>query len=186
MTAVLALIEGGRVYMGGDSATVWDNDTTRMSITSNPKVFRVGPFLVGSAGSGRTQRVLRHGWTPPPRRKLAVEHWISTAVVDSIRKVLMDAGVAEKHDNTESARGDILLAHKGRVWRVDDDYNVDEPRDPIEGVGCGAIAGMAALLALAHRRNAARLPPKERILAALEIAERLSWGVRRPFCVEEL
>ena len=89
-------MEQSKVWLGADSATTWDD--TRLQVTSNPKVFRVGKFLVGSSGSGRTQRILRHGWTPPPQKKLPLEQYVSTVVVDSIRKALFEGGVAEKKE----------------------------------------------------------------------------------------
>lgn len=175
MTAVVGLVEGGKVWMGADSATTWDN--TRIQVTSNPKVFRVGPFLVGSSGSGRTQRILRHGWTPPKRGKLPLERYVATTVVDSIRKALSDGGVAEKKDNVEDAAGDVLLGYRGHLFRMDSDYNVDEARAPYDAVGCGAPVALGAMYAL-------KAPAKQRILTALRAAQEFNWGVRGPFVVE--
>lgn len=177
MTAVVGLIEDGRVWMGADSATTWDD--TRLQVTSNPKVFRVGPFLVGSSGSGRTQRILRHGWNPPRRRKGGLEQYVATVVVDSIRKALVEGGVAEKKDNVEDAAGDVLLGFRGHLFRMDADYNVDEARVPYDAVGCGSHIVLGAMYAL-------KAPPKQRILTALRAAQEFNWGVRGPFVVEVL
>lgn len=179
MTAVVGLVEGGRVWIGADSATTWDGDPGRLQVTSNPKVFRVGQFLIGSSGSGRTQRILRHGWTPPRRRQGALEHYISTVVVDSIRKALAEGGVAEKKDNVEDAAGDVLLGYRGHLFRMDSDYSVDEARLPYDAVGCGSHVALGALYAL-------KAPPKQRILTALRAAQEFNWGVRGPFVVEVL
>lgn len=165
--------------MGADSATTWEDDTARLQVTSNPKVFRVGAFLVGSSGSGRTQRILRHGWTPPPRRKAGLEQYVSTSVVDSIRRALIDGGVAEKKDNVEDSAGDVLLGYRGHLFRVDSDYAVDEARLPYDAVGCGAAVALGAMYAT-------KAPPKQRILTALRAAQEFNWGVRGPFVVEVL
>lgn len=176
MTAVVGLVADGKVWLGADSATTWDS--TRLEITSNPKVFRVGPFLVGSAGSGRTQRILRHGWTPPKRGKAGLEQYIATTVVDSIRRALFEGGAAEKQNNVEDAGGDILLGYRGHLFRVDSDYTVDEAKAPYNAVGCGCHVVLGAMYA-----NKAA-PPKQRILTALRAAQEFNWGVRGPFVVE--
>lgn len=178
MTCVVGLVDSGKVWLGADSATTWDN--TRLQVTSNPKVFRVAKFLVGSSGSGRTQRILRHGWVPPPQRKLPLEQYVSTVVVDSIRKALMEGGVAEKKDNVEDASGDVLLAYRGHLFRMDSDYNVDEARLPYDAVGCGCHIALGAMYA---NKGA---PPKQRVLTALRASQEFNWGVRGPFTVEVL
>jgi ATP-dependent protease HslVU (ClpYQ) peptidase subunit len=178
MTAIVGLVSGGTVWMGGDSATSWQDD--RVSVCSNPKVFRVGHFLVGSAGSGRTQRILRHAWTPPPRRKLGLEHYISVAVVDSIRRALIEGGAAEKKDNVEDAAGDILLGYRGHLFRVDSDYNVDEAKHSFDAVGCGAVPALAAVYANP------KASPKQRILTALRAAQEFNAAVRGPFTIESV
>ena len=178
MTCVIGLVEQSRVWIGADAATTWGD--TRLQVTSNPKVFRVGKFLIGSSGSGRTQRILRHGWNPPPQRKLALETYISTVVVDSMRKVLMDGGVAEKKGNVEDAGGDVLLAYRGHLFRMDSDYAVDEARLPYDAVGCGAHIALGAMYA---QKNT---PAKQRILTALRASQEHDWGVRGPFTIEVL
>lgn len=178
MTCVVGLIENGKVWLGADSATTWDS--TRLQVTSNPKVFKVGKFLVGSAGSGRTQRVLRHGWTPPTQKKLPLEQYICTVVVDSIRKALFEGGASEKKDNVEDANGDILLAYRGHLFRVDSDYNVDEARLPYDAVGCGAHIALGAMYANKG------VQAKQRILTALRASQEFNWGVRGPFTIESL
>jgi hypothetical protein len=174
--------EQSRVWIGADSATSWDNDEARVQITRNPKVFRAGCLLIGSSGSGRVQVLLRT-FVPPKRPKgSSAFDYIATTVAEGIRKMLSDAGaVALPNDSkpmTMPYNSTILIGYKGGLYRMDDDFSVDEAADEIDVAGSG---GSWALPVLSLTRGK---PPKERILAALKASARQCWSVRAPYRVD--
>ena len=59
------------------------------------------------------------------------------------------------------------------------DYSVLEPELGLCAVGCGEEVAMGSLLTT----EAMDMPPRERIVIALEAAERYCCGVQRPFRV---
>ena len=71
--------------------------------------------------------------------------------------------------------GSFLVAHKDRLFRIDDDFQVAEALSGCDAVGCGADFALGALYAM----------PEKNVLKALEAAEFLANGVRRPFIIIE-
>ena len=57
MTCIVGLVDDGKVYMGGDAASV-DGYIVRTSALS--KVFRNGPFLIGYSTSWRMGQILQY------------------------------------------------------------------------------------------------------------------------------
>jgi ATP-dependent protease HslVU (ClpYQ) peptidase subunit len=177
MTCVVGLAENGRVWMGADSATTWDD--TKLVIASNPKVFRVGPLVIGYCGSGRVGRLLQYSLTPPPVRNMPADKYVAITLVEAIRKCLFEGGVTHKENNEEEIPSDFLVGFKGRLWRVDGDFNVDESRHPFDSVGCGSHIALGAM----HATQS--LQPRQRLMAALRAAQEFNYAVRAPFVVLE-
>ena len=69
MTCIVGLIDGNRVWMGGDSAGVSGLDIT---VRSDPKVFRNGDFLIGFTSSFRMGQLLAFRLRPPPRPEAVI------------------------------------------------------------------------------------------------------------------
>lgn len=104
---------------------------------------------------------------------------MSVVVVEHLRSVLLNAGVLEKHDNVEESGGPILIGYRGRLWRCDEDFNVDEPLAPFDAIGCGAVIALGAMSVTP------KVAPRQRILGALKAAAQFSAGVRAPFTILE-
>lgn len=175
MTCIVGLVDKGHVYIGGDSAgaDAWWN----LTIRRDPKVFVSGPYVVGFTDSFRMGQVLRYQADlpePPPDRDL-MRHMV-VDFIGSARKALNDAGFA-KHENARETGGSFLVGVRGRLFRIDSDYQVGESARGFYAIGGGATYALGAL-AISKGR------PKSRITQALQVAERFSAGVAGPFVVE--
>ena len=176
MTCIVGLAEGGRVYIGGDSA---GTDGDAMTIRADRKVFRNGEFIMGFTTSFRMGQLLHHVFTPPKRHpETDVEKFMVGDFINAVRQCLKDGGYAEKHNEAERG-GAFLVGYAGRLFRIDSDYQVGEAVDGFDAVGCGEQIAQGALFANPAGR------PLERLRMALEAAERFSAGVRGPFHFEE-
>ena len=177
MTVVAGLIEGGRAYLGADSAAVggWDLD-----VRTDSKVFRLpGPMLLGFTTSFRMGQILRYHVTPPARGEGVDEAtYLTRDFIEVVRTVLKEKGFARVNDNVHTG-GEFLIAYGGGLFLVDSDYQVGTMAAPFAAVGCGAAYAKGALAAT----EASSMPPRRRLLLALRTAERFSAGVRRPFRV---
>jgi hypothetical protein len=182
MTAIVGLVHDGQVYVGGDSAGVAGLD---LMVRSDPKVFTLpGGYVVGFTSSFRMGQVIRYAFTPPPGALVAkdLHGFMCTKVIDGLREALKLAGWATKDQERESA-GTLLVGVAGRLFRIESDYQVGEAADGYDAVGCGAQVAMGALFASRPDLHITPWTPPERVVMALEAAERFSAGVRGPFTV---
>lgn len=172
MTCIVGVVHKRDVWMGGDSAGVagWS-----LTVRSDTKVFETGPFLMGFTTSFRMGQLLRYSLKPPEHPKgMDTLQFMSTLFIDAVRKCLGDGGFLTKDKGAEEG-GTFLVGYRGRLFKVDSDFQVGEAADKFAAVGCGADVALGALFATRH------LPPQARVSSALQAAERFSAGVRRPF-----
>ncbi|MFA5385644.1 MAG: hypothetical protein WC364_13495 [Eubacteriales bacterium] len=182
MTCIAGLIDSGIVYMGADSAGVAGYD---LSIRADQKVFISGSFLMGFTTSFRMGQLLRYKLDPPKHPytdngQLMDEYkYMVTIFIDAVRQCLKDGGYALK-DKEQEQGGTFLVGYRGRLFQVEDDYQVGELLDGFAAVGCGDQVALGSLYSTRGE------PPVNRIRMALEAAERYSAGVRHPFVIERL
>jgi len=176
MTVIAGLVEGDRIFMGGDSAS--SNNDGDLVMRADQKVFRNGPFLIGFAGSWRMGQLLRYAFVPPkhPKRQ-DTYRFLVTTFIDAVRDCLRRGGFASKIHDVEEIDGVFLLGYRGRLFIVDADYQVAEAIDGFLAIGSGGQIAQGALSATQG------VDPKKRVRQALEAAERYNTGVRRPFYV---
>ncbi len=177
MTCIAAFVEGDTVWMGGDSAGVAG---LSLSGRDDQKVFRNGPMVFGFTTSFRMGQLLRYALTVPDHDpRVDIDKYMATTFIDAVRACLKDHGWASKRNDSEEG-GCFLVGYKGRLFRIDDDYQVGVPADGFDAVGCGHDIAKGALYATPEMSGRARL------VLALSAAERHSAGVRGPFHVESL
>jgi ATP-dependent protease HslVU (ClpYQ) peptidase subunit len=177
MTCIVAVSAKGKVYMGGDSAL---SDGTDLIVMSDEKVFLNGQYVIGFCGSYRMAQLLRYSLKPPQPRAQDIRQFMATKFIDAVRQTLSDGGYASKHNNVESG-GRFLVGVKGRIFYVDEDYQIFEPKESYAAVGCGDQIAHGALYA-----QDVSTKPDERVRQALRAAERFSAGVRGPFVVRSV
>jgi ATP-dependent protease HslVU (ClpYQ) peptidase subunit len=177
VTAIACVVADGKVWMGGDSAVA---DGTSLTVSTSPKVFRVGALTIGWCGEARAGRAIQYGLSLSKQpRGVKVDEFITRTFVDALRKALLEAGVSEKLNNREGMAAELIVAFRGRIWTVDDAFAAIETAADYEGLGSGGEIVRGALGATPD------LPPKKRITRALTLAERHDAYVRRPFLIVE-
>lgn len=173
MTCIVGIQEGGKVWIGGDSAAVGNNT---IQVIDEEKVFQNGDVIVGYTTSFRMGQILQNHWSPPARLEgQHPDHYVKTTLIESIRDVLKSKGYAEVSSNQESG-GKFLLGYKGTLYRVDNDYQVIKMRDKMTAVGSGEEFALGSLASTEGE-------PTERIEKALRAASRFNPYVREPFNV---
>lgn len=173
MTCIVGIAHNGHVYMGGDSAGM--DQRYALQIRADRKVFRRGEFVMGFTTSFRMGNLLQHSFEPPRRHPSDDVHkFMCTEFVDAARECLKKGGYAMRENEREEG-GTFLVGYAGRLFEVQDDYQVAETVDGFLAIGSGDLVALGALYATAS------LEPKGRIASALAAAERYSGGVRGPF-----
>lgn len=173
MTCIVAVSDGERVTLGGDSAGIAELELT---LRADTKVFRSSTYAIGFTSSFRMGQLLRYGARlPEPTADL--ERFMVTSFIDAVREVLKEGGFASKENEAERG-GAFLVGIGAEIFEIGIDYQVGRSVRPYAAVGCGARIALGAMHALERLPTLSR---EQRALAALEAAEAFSAGVRRPF-----
>ena len=164
------------MWVGGDSASMDGGGT--LTVRADEKVFIKGKMVIGFCGSFRLRDLIQYSFEIPKHaRKVPVEEYMRTAFVNALRKCFAEGGYTEKKDNVEEFSGNIIVAYRGRVFEVECDFNVCEPRLPFHAIGSGADAAFGSLFSTKKDQ------PKRRLTMALSAASERNAGVKRPFTI---
>lgn len=187
MTCIVGLADGRNVWMGGDSC---GGSGSHAETRRQPKVFRKGRYgqpsmLIGYTSSFRMGQALQFGWKVPdiPSNGHGLLEWMCVEFIDSVRERLAEVGF-RKSDNGVETGGTFLVGVKGRLFMVEDDFQVAEMSEPYNAVGCGHHLALGAMYA--SGTNSRDMNPTEHIELALAAAAQWSAYVRAPFHVEIL
>lgn len=175
MTCIVGLVSGGRAWIGGDSAGC---NGWRLDVRSDPKVFRVGQFVMGFTDSFRMGQLLAHALQPPtlPKLKRDLDRYMTVDFVDAVRSLFKEKGFMLTKDGQESG-GAFMVGVAGRIYVVERDFQVGRFQDGMQAIGCGADIALGVLLATGGMK------PEARIRMALRAAALRSAGVAAPFRV---
>jgi ATP-dependent protease HslVU (ClpYQ) peptidase subunit len=177
MTCIVGIVESGKVYIGGESAGV--NGYT-VTIRSDPKVFRMGDFLIGFTTSFRMGQLIRYTLHAPIIPDgMELFHYMVTLFVENVRECLKAGGYARRDAEQESG-GCFLVGYAGRLFTIDNDYQVAESTCGYAAIGSGTEVALGALYATQGG------VPRTRLGVALEAAAQHTIYVRSPFVIEEL
>ncbi|MFI5953046.1 hypothetical protein [Cryptosporangium sp. NPDC051539] len=173
MTAIVGVVHGGAVHIGGDSAGV---SGYVIHPRADAKVFTTGAYAFGFTTSFRMGQLIRWAWTPPGPPASDLDRFMATTFIDGVRECLKTGGWAGKENERETG-GVFLVGVAGRLFSIDSDYQVGESALGYDAVGSGDEIAMGALYATAR----SRMSPRKRLEVALEAAERFNGNVRGPF-----
>lgn len=165
------------VWLGGDSSGLsgWD-----LHQRKDPKVFKVGKFVIGFTTSFRMGQILQHSFNPPPQQPDEdLYKYMCTSFIDEVRRTLHAKGFAERKNDREGG-GQFLVGVDGRLFNIESDYQVGENIHGFDAVGCGCGPAIGALAILKEQKAN---DPREIVTAALKISETFNGGVRGPFNV---
>lgn len=173
MTCIVGIEHNGTVTIGGDSAAVDGDD---MTVCRTPKVFTVGPYLIGYCESFRMGQLVQHRLKVPEQRcDDPLEH-LATVFVDRLRELLHKGGVAKTSADEENQPGALLVGYRGRLYSVESDYAVIASAHNYAALGCGSAYALGSLATSTGL-------PADRVTAALAAAAKHSTGVTGPFTI---
>lgn len=181
MTCIVGLVDRGRIYLGGDSAGVCMSGLG-MQVRKDKKVFKNGVMVMGFTSSFRMGQLLQYDLKVPRHpSKMDDMKYMSSVFVSAVRKCLKKGGYASKRNEEESG-GTFLVGYHGSLFEIADDYQVAQLVDNYAAVGCGAPIALGSLFST----NGRCIMAKQRVITALQSAERWSAGVRGPFNIVEI
>lgn len=178
MTCIVGFIDKDKkVWMGADSL----GSTRSMCVQrKDTKLFRNGKFLIGYTSSFRMGQLLRFKWVPPVQKNGSEYKFMCTKVIDSIRECLKENGYATIKENKEEI-GSFLIAYNDKLFKIEDDLQVEECLDNFNACGSGIYFAIGALNILSSQK----LSGKEVCIKALETAEKFNPFVGKPFVIKK-
>lgn len=188
MTCIVALVDNGKVYMGGDSAAS-DEKTGIIFQRIDPKVFKVGQFGIGFVDSFRMGQILQYSWNPPKytptKGNKNLDKFMRTKFVDSVKEAFREHGYGMFGTHTEDGdQGGIFLisvAGTARIFTMDSDFHIGEVDVGYMAEGSGQELALGSLYSTSTIKTA-----RKRVRMALEAAAKFNMAVRGPFTVIEI
>lgn len=176
MTAIVAIAQDGKVYMGGDSA---GSNYRAITNRKDEKVFIKGKFIFGCTSSFRMIQILKWSFTVPAQKKnMSDEEYMQTTFVNALRKCFKKYGFGKIAEGSDNRGGTFLVGYKGEIYEVENDFQVGMCHDNFNAVGIGDDTCIGSLFSTKHE------PPRTRLQRALEAAEFRNIGVRAPYVIK--
>jgi hypothetical protein len=177
MSSVIGIVENDRLVMGCDSiyvGNVVDN-------TTSDKLFRRGPLFIGCTFSPRVRQLIAYEVELPeviePDGNL--EKTLMLGVVKPIHACMKANDIDERKDGVATQEGHMLIGIHNRLFVVQYDWRVIEPRCKYWAVGSHDGIAMGVL----HATRNGEIPAERRIEMALEAQEAHSIYIRPPFVI---
>lgn len=178
MTCVVGLKDGERVWIGADMASSSGDEITPRG---QSKVFRVGEFLIAGCGSIRAAQLLQYDFEPTLPEKLAftmdTDQYMAAVFASAMRERFRAGGALEVKSGLEEFEGGFLVGYRGALYEITGNFAAIRWDADEAAIGTGAQPALGALYATRGQ------PARDRVLRALEAAERYVAHIRRPFTV---
>lgn len=175
MTCIVGLVQDSRVYIGGDSAGIDDNNT--YDIRATPKVFVRGEFIYGCTNSFRMADILRHFFKEPPIKGNILKY-MATSYIDKLFKTFDKAHykLTENGEDADNSGPAYLVGVRGRLFCIYGDWQVAELNRKYDAIGCGGSHALGAMYVLIDTEKT----PEEKIAGALKASAQFS-TIYEPF-----
>lgn len=167
MTCIVAVSDGRRVWMGGDSLAT--NSHLDKHVLSQPKVFVKEEFIFGVAGLARMLQQLSSKFFP-----WDVEHtdeYMYGPFTDQLKAFIDENDLQDQYG---FLWGQLLVGFNGGIYKVQSDYLVIKSTLDYDSIGTGSAHALGSLAS-------SRGGPKERITRALEAAVEHNAACGGPF-----
>jgi ATP-dependent protease HslVU (ClpYQ) peptidase subunit len=183
MTCVVALEQDGVVYVGADSAGFDSNLAIRSRADEKVFITENGEFIMGFAGSFRIGQLLRYALVPPDQASKKDDMaYMVTDFIDAVRAMQKEKGSMKKEDELEEHESVFIVGYRGKLYIVEEDFQVGRPIENYAAIGCGADLAMGAMFAT----QKAAMNPEDRVRLALAAAVEFNAGVRPPYRILKL
>lgn len=181
MTCIVALKgDDNRVYLGGDSLD--EDHRGVVSVRKDKKIFKLNAMGIGFTTSWRMGQIIRHHASGLDPYTDEDEYDIVASVfVEQIRDLFDQYGWKTIENGIEYG-GVFLIAYRGRIFHVDDDFSVGEPELEYWSVGSGSRFALGSL----HTTSTLSMNPKERVIRAIEAASCFSSSCGGPISTIEV
>ena len=114
------------------------------------KIIDRNKYLIGVAGRVVALQAIQNSWNPPTfssNYKGNIYNFVITKIVPSLKLFIDDCKMFTDKEKEDGELFNILLAIKGEVFEIDEDFSVARRSDGIYAIGSGADFALGALMA---------------------------------------
>ena len=179
MTCIVGLIDGKKVWLGGDRAAT-DGGLNR-TLLKEPKIFTKGEVGFGVCGLPKVMDALKHGIDLPEQSGGDDKGFLVKEMIPAIREGLIKLDAAGEDKSPFGGgggvqfEGEILIAYRGRLYRLQGNFQLIEGEEKFASVGSGSRYALGSFEASKKVWSA-----KKRVLMALEASTKNA-GCAPPF-----
>lgn len=181
MTCIIGLETPDKVYLGCDSAMIqgWS-----ISYTKQPKIFRLGEFLIGIAGFPRTAQLVKYQLSLKPQLNNQNDfEYLCTEFSKSVKQLLVDNDHIVNQDGDKIIpESSLLFGYRKHLYQMDCNFQITQTIDKFGAIGVGQDLALGAMMAFTFS-DYMLLSPEFRIRKSLEISAKYNMGVAKPFKV---
>ena len=170
MTTVIAIQHNDGVDMISDSQI--NSNGKPYFHPDMVKIVESNKYLIGIAGRVVALQAIHNSWNPPAlsaNYKGSIYNFVITKIVPSLKMFIDESKMFSDKEKEEGELFSILLAIKGEVFEIDEDYSVARRSDGIYAIGSGADFALGALMAGSSTQH------------AMEIAASFDLNTHAPF-----
>lgn len=138
MTCIVAISDGSKVYIGGDRG---HSDSHTLVSSTQPKIFEVGPYVIGYAGNSGIGQAVVHNFSFPPLAKNSnIYKHMTTVFIPALRTFIKDSDIKLPENDDDNAG--FIVGVKGKVYEIDiADFQCVEYNEVCIGSGSGYAYG---------------------------------------------
>lgn len=180
MTCIVGLVHDGVTYIGADS--LGSNGYSK-TVREDKKLFKLkdtNHAIIGATSSYRMIQLLMYAKDLIDKQdEPNIDHeYIVTKFIPNVINLFENGGYNRIHSG-EKEGGTFLFAYKDSLYKIEDDYQVAISSNKYDACGSGEYYALGSL----YTTDKSNLTPQNRIIKALESAEKFSVGVQRPFYI---
>jgi ATP-dependent protease HslVU (ClpYQ) peptidase subunit len=168
--------------MGCDTITTNEYD---WNTRKRKKVFiRNNNMMFGCCGSFRMMDLLEWKlYIPVHGKTYSTNEYIHTTFIDAVIKCFNE-NYYGKIDNNRARGGTFLLGYKDKLYKIYDDYQIEENTKNFNVAGSGGESAYSSILTSLMLKQTTS--PKTIIEIALNVAEQRIVSVRSPFYITKM
>jgi ATP-dependent protease HslVU (ClpYQ) peptidase subunit len=165
MTCIAAIKSNGKVYMAGDRGAS-DSTTGLILNLSKPKIYKVGDYIFGFAGTMDGQRIAYSFDPPKPHLDEDIDVFMHTTFIKALRSYYEEWWFPTDNESDFS----MLIAYKDRLYEHNaSDMSITEYTNNYMAVGSGESYAYGYLAATTATKN-----PEQAVEGAVKTAIKFS------------
>jgi len=126
MTCIVGIVEKKKVFIGSDNVTICGFVKNNKS-AHQTKIFKNGPFIIGSCGACRINDIVKYHFKPPiVDKKMDINKYMITKFIPALTKAFRDNKYLKDDNNVETFNGSLLIGYKNKLFKIDSNFALGE------------------------------------------------------------